>query len=89
MGPGTIPWAPPSADLTVHLLGEARSEWLLGHHRAHKAGDGYASTRIDLWDAGGRLVAHATQVMVLVFPDGPPVGDQRLPADQRITGTAS
>jgi len=28
-------------------------------------------------------VAHATQVMVLTFPDGPPTGDARLPYDQR------
>ena len=89
MGPGTVDWAPPSADLTVHLLGDARSEWLLGHGRAHHAGDGYASVAVDLWDATGQLVAHATQVMFLVFPDGPPVGDQRLPADRKVRGGAS
>lgn len=29
MGRGPRTWYPPSADLTVHLFGEARSEWLL------------------------------------------------------------
>ena len=34
MGPDQPDWYPPSADLTVHLFGEPRSEWLLGHLRA-------------------------------------------------------
>ena len=85
MGPRTdLPyWLPPSADLTVHLLGEARSDWLLSHMRARWAGDGYASVESALWDRGGRLVAHAAQVMFLVFPDGSPRGPDRLPADLR------
>lgn len=83
MGPGTPNWMPPSADLTVHLFGETRSEWLLGAYKAHRASDGYASVAVDLWDPITGLVAHATQVTILVFPDGPPVGDQRFPADLR------
>jgi acyl-CoA thioesterase len=83
MGPGQPEWAPPSADLTVHLLGEPRSPWLLGHLRARRAGDGYASVEAALWDETGRLVAHAAQVMILVFPDGPPTPAQRVPYDQR------
>jgi acyl-CoA thioesterase len=84
MGPGQPEWYPPSADLTVHLLGEARSDWLLGHLHARRATEGYASVEVALWDpTGPALVAHAAQVMFLSFPDGPPTGDQQLPADQR------
>jgi acyl-CoA thioesterase len=83
MGPGQPEWLPPSADLTVHLFGDARSEWIFSHMHAHWAGAGYASVECDLWDEGGRLLAHATQVMFLVFPDGPPVGDARRPPDRR------
>jgi acyl-CoA thioesterase len=84
MGPGQPEWYPPSADLSVHLLGEARSEWLLGHLHARRATEGYASVETALWDPTDRsLVAHAAQVMFLSFPDGPPVGDQRIPPDLR------
>jgi acyl-CoA thioesterase len=83
MGPGQPEWAPPSADLTVHLFGEPRSPWLLGDLRARRAGDGYASVEAALWDETGQLVAHAAQVMILVFPDGPPTPAQRVPYDQR------
>ncbi|MGH9112618.1 MAG: acyl-CoA thioesterase [Acidimicrobiales bacterium] len=83
MGPGTPMWYPPSADLTVHLLGEARSEWLLAQLRARRAIDGYASVECALWDEPGQLVAHAAQVMFLSFPDGPPSPEQRVPFDQR------
>ena len=77
-------WYPPSADLTVHLFGEPRSEWLLAHLRARRASAGFASIETALWDPTDRsLVAHAAQVMYLVFPDGPPTGDDRFPLDQR------
>lgn len=78
-------WYPPSCDLTVHLLAEPRSEWILCHKRARRAGDGYASIEMALWDpdpAAG-LVAHACQVMYIVFPDGPPPPDLLMPSDQR------
>ncbi len=64
-------YLPPSADLTVHMLGSARSEWVLGVNRARHAGDGYASADMELWDVDGgeaRLVAYATQTMVFSFP---------------------
>lgn len=77
MGPGQPLWLPPSADLTVHLLGDAGPGWLLAHNRARWAGDGYASTEISLWDPERGLVAHATQMMFFSFPDGPPPPDQR------------
>ena len=84
MGPGTPMWYPPSADLTVHLLGEARSEWLLAHLRARRATEGYVSVEAAMWDQSGQLVAHAAQVMFLSFPDGPPSPEQRVPFDHRV-----
>ena len=84
MGPGAREWYPPSADLTVHLFDEARSDWVLAHLRARRATEGYASVEAALWDpTGPTLVAHAAQVMFLSFPDGPPTGALRFPADQR------
>ncbi|HET8621820.1 MAG TPA: thioesterase family protein [Acidimicrobiales bacterium] len=83
MGPGQADFYPPSADLTVHVLDEARSPWLLAHLRARRATDGYASVEAALWDEAGTLVAHAAQLMFLRFPGGPPEGDERLPADLR------
>lgn len=63
-------WLPPSADLTVHVLGEARSDWVLAVNRARHAGDGYASADMELWDVDSgppRLVAYGTQTMVFSF----------------------
>jgi acyl-CoA thioesterase len=66
-------WFAPSVDLTVHLLDECRSPWVLAHNRARHAGDGYASADMALWDCGEdgsdkpRLVAHATQLFLFSF----------------------
>ena len=79
IGNGGPQWLPPSADLTVHLLGDARSDWLLARNRARHAGDGYASVELELWDPGGGLVAYATQLMFFTFPDGPPEPTPRPP----------
>ena len=69
MGPDLPMWFGPSADLTVHVLGRATSEWLLAHNRARHAGDGYASVEMELWDPARGLVAYATQVMFFSFPE--------------------
>jgi acyl-CoA thioesterase len=76
MGRGLPRWLPPSADLTVHVLGDARSDWVLGRKRARHAGAGYASVEIELWDPPA-LVAYGTQTMFFTFPDGPPPPDRR------------
>ncbi len=66
-------WFAPSVDLTVHLLDECRSPWVLAHNRARHAGDGYASAEMTLWDCGPdggsapRLVAYATQLFLFSF----------------------
>ena len=63
-----------SADLTFHLLGPCRSEWVFAHNLARHATQGYASAEMALWDFGpdgsekGRLVAYATQVCFFSFP---------------------
>jgi len=79
MGPEQPAWFPPSVDLTVHLLGTARSDWVLARNRARHAGGGYASTEIELWDASGALVAYGTQMMIFSFPGGPPPLSSRRP----------
>jgi acyl-CoA thioesterase len=68
-------WFAPSVDLTVHLLDECRSPWVLCHNRARWAGDGYASADMAVWDYGPdcddptpRLVAYATQLFLFTFP---------------------
>jgi acyl-CoA thioesterase len=81
MGPGMPNWFGPSADLTVHILGTARSPWLLSHNRARHAGDGYASVEMELWDPERGIVAFATQMMFFSFPGGPPLPEQRRPPE--------
>lgn len=62
------PWFAPSVDLTVHILDQCRSPWVLCHNQARFAGDGYASVDMAMWDYGPqcsdtpRLVAYGTQV---------------------------
>ncbi|HLN44059.1 MAG TPA: thioesterase family protein [Acidimicrobiales bacterium] len=70
LGPGLPMWFGPSADLTVHVLGRATSEWLLARNRARHAGDGYASVEMELWDPARGIVAYATQMMFFSFPSG-------------------
>ncbi len=60
------PWFGPSVDLTVHMCGDCRSPWVLGHNTARWAGDGYASVDMTLWD-GDTLVAYATQTSFFTF----------------------
>ena len=83
MGGGMPQWLPPSADITVHLLGDVRSEWVLARNRARHSGGGYASVEMELWDPAGGLAAYATQIMFFTFPDGPPSAEQRIPRDLR------
>jgi hypothetical protein len=75
VGPQDRTWFAPSVDLTVHLLDECRSPWVLAHNRARHAGDGYASADMALWDYGSdctsppRLIAYATQLFLFTFFD--------------------
>lgn len=84
MGGGLPPWFAPSADLTVHLVGCHRSEWVLARNRARHASDGYASLEVELWDAEqGTLSAVGSQMMVFQFPEGAPPPHLRVPRDLR------
>jgi acyl-CoA thioesterase len=70
IGPTERPWFGPSIDLTVHMCGDCRSPWVLGHNTARWAGDGYASVDMALWD-GSTLVAYGTQVSFFTFLSAP------------------
>jgi acyl-CoA thioesterase len=84
MGPPTEhDWYGPSADITVHVVGTARSEWLLARNRARRAADGYASLEVELWDPRTGLVAYGTQTMIFTFFGPAPEGDGRFPPDRR------
>jgi acyl-CoA thioesterase len=73
LGPDSGQWFAPSVDYTLHVFAPASPGWLLAHHKARHAGDGYASVELALWDptagpAGApRLVAHGCQVMLFSF----------------------
>lgn len=64
LGPGE-PFFAPSLDLTVHFLEPTAGEWLLVDARCPLARSGYATADVDVWDEDGRLVARATQTMML------------------------
>jgi hypothetical protein len=68
-GPGHRFIHAPSVDLTFHSLAAPSSEWILTRARTRWADDGYASAEIELWDEDRRLVAYATQMMLIRFPD--------------------
>lgn len=73
VGPSDDMWFSPSVDLTFHLTGTWRSEWILAVNTARWAGDGYASVDMALWDLGDdcagepHLVAYATQLCLFTF----------------------
>lgn len=68
LGPDSGDWFAPSVDYTLHVYRPAPPGWLLAHHTARHAGDGYASVDLRLWDPSGpHLVAYGTQVMLFSF----------------------
>jgi acyl-CoA thioesterase len=74
VGPGSRFFHAPSVDLTMHVFADTDEEWLLVRSLCRWAGDGYASAENTLWDASRRLIAHATQVMLIRFPDPSELG---------------
>ena len=50
-----------SLQISLQIVADMRTEWLLQHTRAHVAADGYAAGTAELWDSDGTLVAIATQ----------------------------
>jgi acyl-CoA thioesterase len=69
LGPGFPFFHAPSVDLSMRFFADTEEEWLLVRSLGHWAGDGYASAEATLWDRRARLVAHATQLMLIRFPD--------------------
>jgi acyl-CoA thioesterase len=69
LGPGHRLFHAPSVDLSFHCFARSKSDWLLARSRMRWAGDGYASAEMHLWDESRRLLAYATQMMLLRFPD--------------------
>jgi acyl-CoA thioesterase len=65
LGPQHEAFHAPSLDLTVHFLEETGAEWLLTDVHVRRARAGYASADCEIWDDQGRLVAFATQTMML------------------------
>lgn len=65
LGPGHQPFFAPSLDLTVHFLEDTTAEWLLIAVHVPRARAGYATADAEIWDDGGRLIATATQMMLL------------------------
>ncbi len=65
LGPESRPFRAPSLDLTIHFLAPIEGEWLLVSNEARHARAGYASAEVEIWDETGRLVAYATQTMML------------------------
>jgi acyl-CoA thioesterase len=65
LGPDHPRFFAPSLDLTVHFLDPGETDWYLVDVRCPRARDGYASAHADVWDQDGRLVAFATQTMML------------------------
>ncbi len=69
LGPGYPFFHAPSVDLSMRFFADTEDEWLLARTISHWAGDGYASAEVTLWDVRRRLLAHATQLMLIRFPD--------------------
>jgi acyl-CoA thioesterase len=65
LGPDGPQFYAPSLDLTVHFLEDTTAEWLLVNVHARRARGGYATADAEIWDDRGRLVALATQMMML------------------------
>jgi len=65
LGPDGPPFHAPSLDLTVHFLEDTAAECILTWVHARRARAGYATADCEIWDDRGRLIAFATQMMML------------------------
>jgi acyl-CoA thioesterase len=70
IGPEGPQYYAPSLDLTVHFLDPTASEWLLLMNYARWARAGYATAETEVWSEDKKLVAYATQTMILRTPGG-------------------
>lgn len=60
-GPDNPPFLVLSLEITLHVLADTASSWLLQHVRCHHARDGYAVGTTELWDTDRRLIGLAIQ----------------------------
>ncbi|MHA7838427.1 MAG: thioesterase family protein [bacterium] len=74
LGPGHRLFHAPSVDLSFQCFARSKSDWVLARSRMRWAEDGYASAEMHLWDESRRLIAYATQMMLLRFPDPSELG---------------
>lgn len=65
LGPDHEPFFAPSLDLTIHFLEDTTAEWILTAVHVPRARAGYATADAQIWDDRGRLIATATQMMLL------------------------
>ena len=70
LGPDGPQYYAPSLDLTVHFLDPTPSEWLLVATHARRARAGYATAEVEVWSEDHKLMAYATQTMILRTPGG-------------------
>jgi acyl-CoA thioesterase len=86
LGPDHPRFYAPSLDLTVHFLDPSEAEWFLVDVRCRRARVGYATANADIWDDAGKLVATATQTMML--RSRPKALDAKPPQPAEAAGTA-
>ncbi len=65
LGPDLTPFMAPSLDLTLHFLEDTESEWFLVSSYCRRAHAGYATAEAEIWTDDKRLIAYATQTMML------------------------
>jgi acyl-CoA thioesterase len=65
LGPPGPPFSAPSLDLTLHFLDDTSSDWLLVVSYVRRARAGYATAEAEIWSEDRRLIAFATQTMML------------------------
>jgi acyl-CoA thioesterase len=64
-GRGASPVMMISLEISLHFFARTDSEWLLQDVQIYRAGDGYVSGIVHLWDERKRLVGHALQRALL------------------------
>jgi acyl-CoA thioesterase len=60
-GPDNPPFLVLSLEITLHVLADTDTSWILQHVRCHHARDGYAVGTTEMWDERHRLVGLAVQ----------------------------
>jgi hypothetical protein len=68
---GSSGWVP-TLQMSVYVRARPATGWLGIRMEAHLVADGMVDETCTLWDSGGFVVAQATQLARLRFPDDPP-----------------